>query len=649
MSKLFNLKIFTVGGLLALMLASTLGIGLAPSAVEAKGKKDNAPGQNKVKTDAPGKNKKACKSNNGIGNNYDIEVTLPNNEVVTIRIDPGNKGQMNKFAGYLATEKNIDATVFDTVIKPQIIDAEMRANSGNGDCTSSSSSSVSTNTDFTADSSTGTPVSVEMVLSVDVSWSVDDSEFNLQHQGYINAFKDNEIRSAIKKLPNGLAVNMQFWANKEVIDTGWYKLTNDTQIDNFISKLEDVERDRGSYGRDNKLKIDDDSEFGSYTQMGFGTDIEKAIKEATKLITENDYDGKALVIDVSGDGISTDTPYNGQGKKRLGYWPNTRRVCGVQLFCPPVKTARDAAVAEGITINGLPINGPKSSNSSLPDYYADQIDDFYRDYVIGGEDAFVEIANGFDSFNVAAKKKILREIEEAGNLKAEAVNDAFATDEDTSTTGNVITNDLNPEQAILTVAKVNGVATNNGQQFNLPSGALLTVNSNGSFTYNPNSRFEDLNDGEQKLDSFTYTLSDGTNVSSATVSMNVAGVTDYTPPANNDPNAANDNDVAGRGKLRTIDVLANDGDPDGDTLTIDSISKGTSAADKIGIDPNGEIEYTPSNSLDYYNPGETFYEDTFSYTVSDGKGGSDTANVTVKVYRNLYDPELPEDIRVYAD
>ncbi len=112
----------------------------------------------------------------------------------------------------------------------------------------------------------------------------------------------------------------------------------------------------------------------------------------------------------------------------------------------------------------------------------------------------------------------------------EAVDDSFTTDEDTSTTGNVKTNDTDPNGDNLTVTMVNGVAANVGNQFTLASGALVTLNSNGTFTYNPNKRFESLNDGQTGTDTFSYTVNDGHgNTDTATVTMTIQGVTDPIP------------------------------------------------------------------------------------------------------------------------
>jgi VCBS repeat-containing protein len=589
-TKIVNFKKLTATSLLALSMAGSFVIEPVLSAANPN---------------APGQNKKACKNNNGIGNNYDIEVILPSGTSLTIRIDPGNSGQMNKFAGYLALTYGIDSTVFDTVIKPQIVDAEMRAKTSNTKCPSGSS--VTTGADFTTTNTTGTPVSVELVLSVDVSASVDSTEFNLQKNGYKAAFQDSEVKNAIKKLPDGLAVNMQFWADSgNILETGWFKLTNDTTISSFVTKFDSVTRQAGQ----NRVRF---GNSGQWTVTGSGTDIKLAIDKATNSIVNNAYNGKALVIDVSGDGVSDDTPYTGSG--------NEDGECPHSHFCPPLEAARDAALAQGITINGLPIvnnqNKPKLTH---------EVDIHYKKLVIGGEDSFVEVAKDFSSFTSAAKKKILKEINQAGNLVASAVDDAFTTNEDTNKTGNVLTNDKNPANASLKVTEVNGVAANVGKQFSLATGALVKVNQDGSFTYNPNSKFEQLNDGENKLDNFSYTMSDGTNISSATVSMSISGITDAPPaPPNQAPDAKNYQTSTNKNTFKIIDIIkdAKVTDADGDTLVISSVNFNPNDAHGTVEIVDGKLKYTPTTDF----AGTA----TFEYTISDGQGGTATAEVKVLV------------------
>ena len=266
-------------------------------------------------------------------------------------------------------------------------------------------------------------VSVELVLSVDVSTSIDHQEFELQRNGYIAAFLDSEVQEAIKNLPDGLAVNMQFWASENVIDLGWYKLIEDgnggiSNLQEFIDKIDSVIRtgNKGENGENianNKKKLV--TIDGYTTFMGGGTDITLAINEAKKLLLNNNYDGEALVIDVSGDGVSDDSPYAGSG--------NNKGFCPTDHFCPPLEAARDAAVAAGITINGLPIVNDQNTAQ-----LTNEIDIHYQQLVIGGNGSFVEVANDFSGFTTAAKNKILREIIEADDrltdTDGDGINDA---------------------------------------------------------------------------------------------------------------------------------------------------------------------------------------------------------------------------------
>ncbi len=371
-----------------------------------------------------------------------------------------------------------------------------------------------------ANSTTDNKVTVELVLAVDVSGSIDYQEFELQRKGYIAAFQDAQVQAAIKKLPEGLAVNMSFWSDKNTANIGWFKLQNDgngniTNLSNFVNAMNTVVRRGDKDQNGNQYPTSAKGQVvinGVTTKVGSGTDIKLGIDTAKNMLLNNQYQGASLVIDVSGDGVSDDTPYTGTG--------NINNKCGHQHFCPPLEAARNAAVNAGITINGLPINNQESQN------LANQVDIHYEKLVYGGKGAFVELADGFDDFTRAAKTKILREITEGGDrAKAAAVNDLFATDEDTSFNGNVLTNDKDPENIGLKVAMVNGQAINIGNQITLPSGAVVTINLDGSLIYNPNDKFTSLLEGQQTVDTFNYSINDGLNgYSTATVSMTVNGL-----------------------------------------------------------------------------------------------------------------------------
>jgi PKD repeat protein len=167
----------------------------------------------------------------------------------------------------------------------------------------------------------------------------------------------------------------------------------------------------------------------------------------------------------------------------------------------------------------------------------------------------------------------------------------------------------------LTVVAVDGEAVNVGQQIVLGSGALLTVDSTGGYSYDPNGQFEDLGVGETAPypDSFVYTISDGNGgVNSASVSVGIAGVNDA--PAAVQDSATVDESGA------DIAVLVNDSDPEGDPLTVTDVTdpaNGTAAID------GDMVRYDP-------DPGFCL-QDGFTYTVSDSNGGFDSATVSVQV------------------
>jgi VCBS repeat-containing protein len=117
-----------------------------------------------------------------------------------------------------------------------------------------------------------------------------------------------------------------------------------------------------------------------------------------------------------------------------------------------------------------------------------------------------------------------------------ADDDSNSTDEGTvlnvDVADGVLANDTDPDEAdTLEVSAVEGDAANVGTEFELPSGALLTLNADGSYVYDPNGAFEDLDDGDTDTDSFTYTVSDGNGgTDTAEVTVTIDGITDNLPP-----------------------------------------------------------------------------------------------------------------------
>ena len=228
------------------------------------------------------------------------------------------------------------------------------------------------------------------------------------------------------------------------------------------------------------------------------------------------------------------------------------------------------------------------------------------------------------------------------NSPPDAVNDGFSVAENGTLSDNVLTNDSDPDLHALTVTQVNGSAANIGSQITLASGALLILNSNGTFDYDPNGAFDSLNDGETDTDTFSYTISDGNGGSdTASVTITIQGVT-----GNQAPNAVNDAFSVDEAGTLADDVLANDTDPELQPLTVTEVN---GAAINVGSEitlasgalltvlGNGTFDYDPNGAFDSLENGETG-SDSFVYTISDGNGGSDTATVNITI--NGYSPPL---------
>ncbi|WP_426000361.1 Ig-like domain-containing protein [Caulobacter sp. DWR1-3-2b1] len=145
-----------------------------------------------------------------------------------------------------------------------------------------------------------------------------------------------------------------------------------------------------------------------------------------------------------------------------------------------------------------------------------------------------------------------------------------------------------------------------------PTNGQTVANANGTITYTPTP-------GYVGPDSFTYTISDGRGgAATGTVNVTVAAVT---PPANTTPTAGADTVLTIQGQAATFNPRSNDGDVDGDVLTVAIVSQPTHGSALANAD--GTITYTPD--VGYTGP------DSFTYKVSDGRGGEATATVSVTV------------------
>ncbi|MBC7908000.1 MAG: cadherin-like domain-containing protein, partial [Rhodospirillaceae bacterium] len=156
------------------------------------------------------------------------------------------------------------------------------------------------------------------------------------------------------------------------------------------------------------------------------------------------------------------------------------------------------------------------------------------------------------------------------------------------------------------------------QVLSQPEAGIVTVNADGTFSFDPAGQFEALRDGDEQLVSFAYQVTDEFGASSqAIASIRVLGVNDA-------PDAQDDTTVTLRNATRTIltaDLLANDHDVERDTLSLVSVANGMGG--NVALDAEGNVVFTPE--LGFVG------DASFTYTIADGHGGFDTATVTVKV------------------
>ena len=204
-------------------------------------------------------------------------------------------------------------------------------------------------------------VDVELVLAVDVSYSMDMDELAIQREGYAQAIVSKEFLQALKTGPNGkIAVTYFEWAaaNDQKLIIPWRVIDGPESADAVAAEIMKTPIRRASR-----------------------TSISGAISFAMPLFEQNAYRGLRRVVDISGDG------------------PNNNGA--------PVTMARDAALEKGIVINGLPIMVKEPSYSTMD---IEHLDQYYEDCVIGGPGSFVVSIKERDKFKEAIRTKLVLEV-----------------------------------------------------------------------------------------------------------------------------------------------------------------------------------------------------------------------------------------------
>lgn len=196
---------------------------------------------------------------------------------------------------------------------------------------------------------------LELILAVDVSGSIDEREFALQSEGMAAAFEDADVIEAIAAQKGGVLATLTQWsgASRQRQVTDWYLLVDEASITGFTRAIRQSGRDWRNYS----------------------TAIGEALEHALEVGRTAPEICDRRVVDVSGDGV------NNEGRAP--------------------RAVADALAALGYTVNGLVIRG----DSPDPVRY-------YERNVIAGPQSFIEIADSFNDYPEAIRRKLLREIEQ---------------------------------------------------------------------------------------------------------------------------------------------------------------------------------------------------------------------------------------------
>ena len=206
-----------------------------------------------------------------------------------------------------------------------------------------------------------TNVDVELVIAVDISYSMDPDEQVLQREGYITGLTSREFLDALHQGMHGKIAATYFeWAgaSDQRIVVPWRLIDGPASARAFADEIA-----RAPYRR------------------AYRTSISGALRFAQPLFDGSGFRGLRRVIDVSGDGA------NNQGL--------------------PVTLVRDEALERGITVNGLPILLKRPSPATMD---IDNLDVYYEDCVIGGPGSFMIAIHEREQFKDATRNKLVQEI-----------------------------------------------------------------------------------------------------------------------------------------------------------------------------------------------------------------------------------------------
>jgi hypothetical protein len=222
-------------------------------------------------------------------------------------------------------------------------------------------------------------VDTALIVSVDVSNSVDDARYKLQMEGIARALEDpGVIQAIVGGAKGGILFSMITWADQAKVNLPWTRISNAEEAKAAAMRVRALPRQGGEFTCMSRM-------------MRFVSD---------KIVPQIPAKAAKVVLDVSGDG---------------------RDNCNEQ---EPVEQVRDELVSYGVTVNGLPIlegndgegEGPGGvpTQSYLPAKPGEgsgaPLEDWYRDHVKGGPGSFVLPANGYADFGRAIRQKFVLEV-----------------------------------------------------------------------------------------------------------------------------------------------------------------------------------------------------------------------------------------------
>ncbi len=226
-------------------------------------------------------------------------------------------------------------------------------------------------------------VATALIVSVDVSQSVDDTRFRLQMEGIAEALEDPGVVAAITGNPGGILFTMVTWADKAGTPVPWRRIASRTDAAAVAAQVRATPRQAG--------------EFTCIGQM-FRT-------VAASVIPAMPLQADRIVVDVSGDGIDNCTDPDDLESERTDLLALGTTINGLPILVPGENDVVGAGAyrAPGYGLRPTPLPQDRTS-----------LEQWYRAHVVGGPAAFLLAAAGYGDFSRAMRRKFVIEISALG-------------------------------------------------------------------------------------------------------------------------------------------------------------------------------------------------------------------------------------------